>query len=169
MSNNNLAFDFLVDKEKNTIRVVKEFAANRPLVWDCYTKSELLDQWFAPQPWKTRTKTMDFRPGGCWLYAMCGPEGEEHWGRMDYESIRPIENYTAWDGFCDPEGNIQPELPRAQWVATFSDKGENAVVETVVTYRSLNDLETVINMGMKEGLTVALEGLDELLDSLQNK
>lgn len=163
MTDNNLQFDFLVDKEKNTITVVKEFAANRSLVWDCYTQSELLDQWFAPQPWKARTKTMDFSPGGYWLYAMCGPDGEEHWGRMDYESIHPIENYVAWDGFCDAEGALNPALPRAKWVATFSEKGKNTVVEIEVTYNSLNDLETVINMGMKEGLTMALEGLDELL------
>lgn len=39
-----LQFYFVVDKNKHTITVKREFAAPRPLVWDCYTKSELLDQ-----------------------------------------------------------------------------------------------------------------------------
>ena len=62
-----LQFDFLVDKENNTITVRREFAADRQLVWDCHTKRELLEQWFAPKPWVARTKSMDFREGGHWL------------------------------------------------------------------------------------------------------
>ena len=73
-----LAFDFVVNKENNTITVKREFAADRSLVWDAYTKPEILDQWWAPRPWKARTKTMDFRNGGHWHYAMVGREGEEN-------------------------------------------------------------------------------------------
>lgn len=161
-----LQFDFLVNKENNTITVRREFAAGRQLVWDCHTKNELLEQWFAPQPWKARTKTMDFRDGGHWLYAMCGPAGEEHWARMDYISILPIESYKAWDGFCDADGNMNPNLPRAEWHATFTEMSENTLVETVVTYQSLGDLEAIIQMGMKEGLTMALDQLDVLINDL---
>ena len=80
-----LAFDFIIDKENNTITVSREFAAELPLVWDAYTKSEMLDQWWAPKPWKARTKSMDFREGGFWHYAMVGPNGEEHWAFINYQ------------------------------------------------------------------------------------
>ena len=73
-----LFFDFTVDKTKNTINIKREFAADRVTVWDCYTKSEILDQWWMPMPWRSRTKSMDFREGGKWLYAAVGPNGEEH-------------------------------------------------------------------------------------------
>lgn len=162
-----LQFDFLVDKENNTITVHREFAADRQLVWDCHTKSELLEQWFAPKPWVARTKSMDFRDGGHWLYAMCGPEGEEHWGRMDYVTIHPIEGFKAWDGFCDAEGNLNPQLPRAEWHSSFDELAGNTLVQTVVTYQSLADLETVVQMGMKEGLTMALDQLEELVNELK--
>lgn len=164
--NPNLQFDFLVDKENNTITIKREFAARRQLVWDCYTKSELLDQWFAPKPFTTKTKSMDFSEGGHWHYAMIDPEGNEYWGLMNYQSIQPIDNYTALDGFCDESGSLNPELPRANWDVTFVEKTDNAMVNTVVTYKSLKDLETVIQMGMKEGLTSTLERLDELLSTL---
>jgi uncharacterized protein YndB with AHSA1/START domain len=162
----NLQFDFLVDKKNNTLTVKREFAATRQLVWDCYTKSELLEQWFAPKPFRAKTKTMDFREGGHWLYAMVDPQGTEHWGRMDYVKIQPIEKYAGLDGFCDSNGVLNPKLPRANWDVTFHDRGKNSMVETIVTYKSLTDLETVIQMGMKEGLTLTLESLDDLLQTL---
>ncbi|AZZ92659.1 SRPBCC domain-containing protein [Hahella sp. KA22] len=161
--NANLQFDFIVDKDNNTITVKREFQAKRQLVWDCYTKSELLDQWFAPKPFTTKTKTMDFREGGCWHYAMIDPEGTEYWGRLDYQTIRPIENYTALDGFSDATGEVNPSMPRSKWDVTFEEKAEHALVHTVIAYNTLKDLETVIQMGMKEGLTSTLERLDELL------
>ncbi len=163
-----LQFDFVADKQRATITVKREFAAKRQLVWDCYTKSELLDQWFAPKPLTTTTAFMEFREGGYWLYAMVEPDGTEHWGRMDYESIRPIENFAALDGFCDRTGALNPDLPRSNWDVTFSDTAARTLVETVVSYGSRENLEKVIEMGMEDGLASTLQRLDELLLDLQN-
>jgi uncharacterized protein YndB with AHSA1/START domain len=164
-----LQFDFLVDKENNTLTIKREFAADRQLVWDCYTKAEYLNQWFAPEPMTTKTKSMDFREGGHWHYAMVEPNGTEYWGRMDYTTIHAIDGYTGLDAFCDESGVLSPDLPRAKWDVTFKDLGENALVETVVTYNLLSDLETIIQMGMKEGLTSTMERLDTLLIELKKK
>lgn len=162
-----LQFDFIVDKQKNTLTVKKQFAAGRQLVWDCHTKSELLEKWFAPKPFTAKSKEMDFREGGHWLYAMVDPEGKEFWARMDYVKINPISSYTLLDAFCDEKGNLNPDLPRANWVATFKEQGKDTtLVETVVTYNSLSELETVMQMGMKEGLTMCIEQLDELINDL---
>lgn len=161
-----LQFDFLVDKEHNRLTIKREFAAGRQLVWDAHTKSELLDQWFAPKPLTAKTKSMDFRDGGHWIYAMVEPNGTEYWARLDYVKINPIDSYQAMDAFANPEGEINPDLPRAAWDVSFRDKNDHSLVETVVTYNSLNDLETVIQMGMKEGLTSTLERLDDLLLTL---
>ncbi len=161
-----LQFDFVADKEKNTLTIRREFLAPRALVWDCYTKSELLDRWFAPSPLTTKTKSMDFREGGHWHYAMVEPNGTEYWGYTEYSTIRPIDYYTTLDAFSNAEGEINPDLPRAEWRVTFTDKGENALVETVVTYQSLSDLEKVIQMGMEQGMMATLEKLDTLLLAL---
>lgn len=165
--NSNLQFDFLVDKEKNTITVRREFRANQQLVWDCYTKTALLNQWFAPKPLTTKTKSMDFSEGGHWHYAMVEPNGTEYWGWTTFLEVKPIDFYTSTDAFSNEAGEINTELPQAKWVVGFSTKGENAVVETIVTYNSLADLETVVQMGMEAGLTSTLERLDELLVTLK--
>lgn len=162
-----LQFDFIVDKTNHALTIRREFLAGRPMVWDCYTKSELLDQWFAPKPLTTRTKSMDFREGGHWHYAMVEPGGTEHWGLTEYKKIKPIDFFTTLDAFSNAEGEINPNLPRAEWLVSFFDKGENALVETVVTYKSLADLEMVVQMGMEQGMKLTLEKLDELLANLK--
>lgn len=162
-----LAFEFSVNKENNTIAVRREFAAELASVWDAYTKSEILDQWWAPKPWKARTKTMDFREGGLWHYAMVGPEGEEHWALANYKTIHPQKRFAALDGFADAEGVVNEDLPQSKWEVAFADKGEVTLVENLITYDDLAQLETTIRMGFKEGLTVAMDGLDELLLTLK--
>jgi uncharacterized protein YndB with AHSA1/START domain len=158
-----LRFDFVVDNEKSSITVKREFAAGRQLVWDCHTKRELLDQWFAPKPLTTRTKHMEFKEGGHWHYAMITPEGQSFWSRLDYQTINPIDGYVALDGFCDETGVVNPDLPRARWDVAFADAKERTLVTTVVLYNSPEDVQKAIDMGLKDGLTATLERLDELL------
>lgn len=158
-----LRFEFIVSKNNHTITVRREFNAKRQLVWDCHSKSELLDQWFAPKPLTAKTKHMDFREGGYWHFVMVTPEGEEFWNRLDYETIRPIDCYTVRDAFCDETGAINPDMPEAKWDVTFSDVHDRTLVTTVLQYASSDALQKVIDMGLKDGLTSAMERLDELL------
>jgi uncharacterized protein YndB with AHSA1/START domain len=167
--NKNLTYDFSVDKENKKITMKREFAAALPLVWDAYTKSELLDQWWAPKPWKARTKSMDFREGGKWIYAMVGPKGEEHWSFANYMHVEPQKKYTVVDGFSDAEGHVNTSMPQSRWDVTFTPKGDHTLVDIQISYKSLEELQTIISMGFKEGVSLAMEGLDELLPSLQGK
>jgi len=165
--NPDLTYDFIVDKENNVITVKREFAAGVPLVWDAYTKSEILDQWWAPKPWKAETKKMDFKVGGTWLYAMRGPAGEEHWSIAQYTTIEPQKKFIGVDAFTDSNGTINPELPQSTWEVTFAPKGEHTLVEMKITYPSLAQLEETIKMGFKEGLAMGMENLDALLPTLK--
>lgn len=160
-----LAFDFTVDKDKNSVHVTREFHAKLDFVWDAWTKPELLDQWWAPKPYKAKTKSMDFRVGGYWLYSMTGPEGDVHWSRADYKKIDPQKSYSAQDAFCDADAKINPEFPRSNWTNTFQPKAETTTVQITIQYESLADLEKVIQMGFKEGFSMALANLDEYIDS----
>jgi uncharacterized protein YndB with AHSA1/START domain len=164
----NLQFGFIVDKENSQLTLRREFLANRQLVWDCYTKSELLNQWFAPKPLTTKTKSMEFEEGGHWHYAMVEPNGTEYWGYTEYVIINPIDYYTSLDAFSNEKGEVNKDLPRAKWKVEFIDKDEKTLVETTVKYNSLKDLEAVIQMGMEQGMRLTLEKLDELLERLTN-
>lgn len=164
-----LLFDFVVDKENRKVKVTREFAANLGLVWDAWTKAELLDQWWAPKPYRNETKSMDFRDGGVWLYRMISPEGEGHWNRADYEGIIRQSKFSYMDAFCDENGVISTEVPRSFWTNVFAGNDDATTVDITISYDTLDDLEKIIEMGFKEGFTMGLGNLDELLEKLTSR
>src|SRR5688572_29745547 len=125
---NNLLMDFSIDKTNSTVRVKREFAAPISDVWAAWTEKELLDKWWAPKPWKARTKSMDFKVGGQRLYAMVGPAGEEHWALADFNSITPETNFKFLDAFCDNKGVINKDFPRSKWNVDFVESGDSTIV-----------------------------------------
>lgn len=170
----NLLFDFTVNKENNTIVVKREFAANLELVWEAWTTPEILDEWWAPAPCKAETKSMDFREGGHWLYCMIVPAsvtGEEtaqiHWGKQEYEKIVSYKNFSGTDVFCDENGIINPELPKGRFENAFSETNGKTLVTIISTHNSFEDIEELLKMGFKEGFTMSLENLDEILPQLK--
>ena len=154
---------FIIDKENKKVRVTREFAAPLSKVWAAWTQSELLDQWWAPKPWKANTKEMDFKEGGHWLYVMVGPEGEEHWSREDFKSVIPMKSFKAVDAFCDSSGKVNNELPKSTWECKFSESGNKTTVKIEMECETITDLEKLIEMGFQQGFTMALGNLDELL------
>ena len=158
----NLLMDFTVDKENNTVNVKREFAASQPQVWAAWTQPELLDQWWAPSPYRNKTKSMNFEDGGRWLYSMTGPEGDTHWACADYSSVSPKTNFKYVDAFCDSEGNIT-DFPKARWDVNFSSEGELTTVTISIKHDSMESLQKYIEMGFKEGFSQGLDQLDELL------
>jgi uncharacterized protein YndB with AHSA1/START domain len=161
---NNLLFDFIVDKTTKTVTVNREFAAELPLVWDAYTKQELLDQWWAPKPWESRTKFMDFRVGGRRFYAMVSPDGEEHWSIQKYTSISPKTNFKIFNAFADKDEN--PELPGSDWDLNFSEQSGTTKVSITIKNESLTRLEKMIEGGFREGSMMTMKNLEDLLAKL---
>jgi uncharacterized protein YndB with AHSA1/START domain len=154
--------DFVIDKQNNKVKVTREFAASLSKVWAAWTQSELLDQWWTPKPWKAVTKKMEFKEGGQWLYVMAGPEGEEHWCRADFKSVSQMKSFEGIDAFCDPQGKINSDFPVVHWYLNFSEVKNKTTVNVEIAFDSLTDLEKYIEMGFKEGFTMALGNLDEL-------
>ena len=152
------------DAVNKKISVVREFNAPLNQVWKAWTDSEILDLWWAPKPWKTETKSMDFREGGVWLYSMVGPDGTRHWCRADFQKIVPNKSYSGNDAFCDENGNVIPEPPGMHWDVVFSKAGEGTKVHVTITFASEADMNKILEMGFEEGFTAAHGNLDEVLE-----
>ena len=169
---NNLLFDFTADKATKTVFITREFDADLALVWDAFTKPEILDQWVAPKPWVSKTKFMDFKVGGRRFYAMVSPEGQEQWAIQKYTSISPKTNFKMLNAFADKDEN--PELPGSDWDFNFSEQNgpdSHRVTKVSITIKneSLARFEKMIEMGFQGGFTMGLQQLDELLLTLKNK
>ena len=161
---NNLLFDFIVDKTTKTVFVNREFGAGLSLVWDAFTKQEILDQWWAPKPWASKTKIMNFKVGGKRFYAMVSPEGQEHWSIQKFTSISPKRNFRYLNAFADKDEN--PELPGYEWDLSFSEQNGITKVNIIIKNESLARMEQMIEMGFQGGFTMTLNYLEDLLTTL---
>jgi uncharacterized protein YndB with AHSA1/START domain len=145
------------------LHVTHEFAASPDKVWRAWTEAELLDKWWAPKPWKAETKAMNFNEGGQWLYAMAGPDGERHWSRVDFKTIKPGHSFSYTCKFCDENGNVNDSSPAMHWFNTFHPTETGTRVDTEISFDREVDMETIIKMGFEGGFTMGLGNLDELL------
>ena len=161
---NIMQMDFIVNKETKTVTITKEFDAELSLVWDAYTNAELLDQWWAPKPFASRTKVMDFTVGGKRFYAMVSPEGVERWVLQKYTSITPKTNFKLFNAFADTDEN--PQLPGSDWDLNFSEQDGTTAVHISIYNESLERLERMIEFGFVEGTKAQLKNLEELLAKL---
>jgi len=162
-----LLFDFNVDKAAKTVYITREFNAVQSLVWDAFTKQEILDQWWAPKPWASKTKFMDFEVGGRRFYAMVSPEGQERWSIQKYTSISPKTNFKFLNAFADKDEN--PELPGSDWDLSFSEANGKTKVSVSIYNESLERMEKMTEMGFKEGFMMTLKSLEDLLATLSGK
>jgi len=160
-----LLMNFSVDKENKAVNVKREFAAPLSDVWSAWTEPEILDLWWAPAPFKSRTKSMEFKEGGKRLYAMVGPDGTERWSFFDYTSISPKTNFKHSATFCDADGNPNSEFGSSYWDITFSEQGELTVVDIHIKRDSFEELQKIIEMGFKQGFTSAMDSLDKIFEA----
>jgi uncharacterized protein YndB with AHSA1/START domain len=170
----NLLFDFTVDKTTNTIFITREFEAGLSLVWDAFTKQEILDQWGTPEPWTTQTIYMNFKVGGRRFYKMISPEGQEYFSIQDFTSISPKTNFKYISGSSDKDENINPEFYGAENNLDFREaNGPDSYRVTTfrmsIKYKDLATLEMMANDRFREGFTLTLNILEKLLTTLSQK
>ena len=163
---NDLLFDFTVDRPTKTVFITREFDAELSLVWDAFTKAELIDQWIAPKPMISKTKYQDFKVGGKRFYAMVSPEGQERWAIQEYTSITPKTNFKMYNAFADKDEN--PELYGSEWDHTFSEKKGTTKVSITIYNESLERLERILD-GFTIGMKMSLVNLEDLLKTLSGK
>ena len=151
----------------NTMLVEREFNGTVEQVWRAWTESDLLAEWWAPEPFKAITKTMDFREGGHWHYYMLGPDGSKFWCMLHYLQIKNLEWFTGKDSFADENGNDNTDLPGMHWKNTFTSGGAGTIVTVLVTFSSKEDMQKITEMGFKEGFAMAHDNLDKLLKEMK--
>ena len=160
-----LLFEFTANKETKTIHITREFAADVDLVWDAYTKPEIIVLWTAPKPFKAYIKEMDFREGGRCLTAMITPENVYRWSLAEYTNIDPKNSFTSRNSFCDENGktlNNQFSLTKT----SFKPGEGKTTVYIEKKFDDLAVLEMMVTNGFKEGLGMAMSNLEAYLNAL---
>ncbi|MBC7400269.1 MAG: SRPBCC domain-containing protein [Mucilaginibacter sp.] len=156
-----------IEKDANNrqLNITREFSAPVEKVWKAWTEAEQLDKWWAPKPWKTTTKSLDFTVGGFWLYCMAGPNGDKAWCRVDFTAITPGQSFDGTASFCDEDGTTDKSFPPMHWHNVFSGTTTGSKVEVELSFDNEADMAQIVGMGFKEGFTMGLSNLDALLAS----
>ena len=72
-----------------------------------------------------------------------------------------------FNAFADKDEN--PELPGSDWDYTFSEQNGKTTVRITIYNESLARMEKMIEMGFKEGFTMSMTNLENLLTTLSRR
>jgi uncharacterized protein YndB with AHSA1/START domain len=155
--------DVRKDPEQCTLTLTTEFDASVEQVWQLWANPRLLERWWGPPTYPATVVQHDLRPGGTVTYYMTSPEGEQYHGYWNVVAVDEPHSLELLDGFADGEGKENPDMPTN--VTTVSITAAEGRTRMVLESRfpSPEALAQVIQMGMEEGIQLALGQIDALL------
>lgn len=149
-----------------TMTVVAEFPVPLQRLWDAYADPRQLERFWGPPTYPAQFQRHDMYPGGRSEYAMTGPEGDVSRGYWEFLAVQPITSFEVRDGFANPDGSANADLPSTRMVFSFDATDSGSTVSTTSYFNSLSDLEQLVAMGMEEGMREAMGQMDEVLADL---
>jgi uncharacterized protein YndB with AHSA1/START domain len=156
--------EIVFNKDSDTgVYVMKVYKADVSTLWDYFTKSELIDQWWAPKPWQCETEKMDFRENGVWLYAMKGPDGEKEMALANYGEIMHHRSISWTDAFADDKGKVRTDLPQTSWLIGFTGIDDGTRMTFNLHFNSKVEMNQLIEMGFEEGFKMGLNQLEDIV------
>lgn len=151
------------DLDTCTLTITAEFAAPVDRIWQIYADPRQLEKIWGPPEYPATVVDHDLRVGGRVTYYMTGPEGDKHAGYWSITAVDAPRSFTFDDGFADLDFNPDPNLPVSQNVFTFEEFDGGTRATFVSTYTSAEALQQVLDMGMIEGATSAINQIDALV------
>lgn len=150
------------DVDALTLTFVTQFDAPRERVWQVWEDPRQLERWWGPPGWPATFETLEFTPGGAAAYYMSGPEGEKARGWWRILSIEAPSRLEFDDGFANDDGSPAPGEP-TRTVITLEESSGGTRMTSVSHFTDTEQLDQLLAMGMREGMTMALEQIDAML------
>ena len=153
------------DYEQLTVTIVASFSASIEQVWELWSDPRKLERWWGPPGLPATFEPHDLVPGAEVRYFMTGPEGDKHAGYWEITAVDEPRSFSFVDGFADLDFNPDPGLPVSKNVFTFTEHDGGTRAIYVSTYESAEALQQVLDMGVVEGATSAINQIDDLVTS----
>lgn len=153
------------DLDNLTLTITAEFAAPVERIWQIYADPRQLEKVWGPPTYPATVVDHDLTPGGRVTYYMTGPEGDKYAGYWRIIAVDEPRSLTFEDGFADLDFNPKPEMPVSRSTFTFTEHNGGTRATYVSTYESAEALQQVLEMGLEEGATLAINQIDELIAS----
>ncbi len=136
--------------------LTRVFDAPRELVYDAFTKPELLKCWFGPRGWSLVVCEVDLRVGGAWRFVLRGPDGAEMGMYGVYRELARPERSVHTERFDDYPGE-------SVVMAVFAEHDGKTTLTATVLYESQEIRDMVVSSGMEHGAAETYDKLAEYL------
>jgi uncharacterized protein YndB with AHSA1/START domain len=143
------------------IVLTRVFDAPRALVFDAFTKPELLKRWFGPRGWTLIVCEVDLRVGGQFRFVLRSPVGNNMGMRGTYREIDPPHRSVHSERFDDLPGE-------SEVLTELTEREGKTVFTATITYTSQEVRDAIIKSGMEHGAAESYDRLAELLELLSS-
>ncbi|MDQ1720192.1 MAG: hypothetical protein QOE71_1765 [Pseudonocardiales bacterium] len=153
------------DPEALTFTIVAELAAPPTRVWQVWSDPRQLERWWGPPTWPATFEEHDLVVGGGSRYYMTGPEGEKARGWWRFLALDEPRTLEFEDGFSDVSGEPNPAMPTIRGLVKLEETAGGTRMTVTSHFATVEQMEQLVQMGMVEGMTLAMGQLDQLLAS----
>ncbi|MDH2426903.1 SRPBCC domain-containing protein [Sphaerisporangium sp. TRM90804] len=151
------------DSQALTLTFVAEFDASADRVWQVWQDARQVERWWGPPTWPATFEEHDFTVGGRSRYRMNGPDGQETRGWWRITAVEAPHRLEFDDGFDGEAADPLVAMDPAHIAVTIEEIGEGTRMTTVASYPTAQQLDTVVSMGVVEGMREALGQIDGVL------
>jgi uncharacterized protein YndB with AHSA1/START domain len=155
--------DVQQDFDNLTLTITADFAAPVKRIWQVYADPRQLEKVWGPPSYPATVVDHDLTPGGRMTYFMTSPDGDKFAGYWQITAVEEPTGLAFDDGFADLDFNPNPGLPVSKNVYTFAEHDAGTRAVYVSTFESAEALQKVLDMGIVEGATSAINQIDDLL------
>lgn len=152
------------DVENLTMTITAEFAAPIERVWRIWVDPRRLERWWGPPTWPAIFERHEATEGSRSSYVMTGPDGEKARGYWVVTKVEEPTRFEFDDGFADDEGRPVEAMGVTHAVVTLEEAGESTRMTIRTSFESAEQLEQLVQMGMEEGMTLAMGQIDAILE-----
>jgi uncharacterized protein YndB with AHSA1/START domain len=141
------------------IQVTRDFHAPRQLVFDAFSKPELVRRWLlGPEGWTMPVCEIDFRVGGAYRYVWRKAGAKDMGMGGVFREIVPLEKIVATEKF-DEAWYAGEALDTTEFV----EQGEVTKMIITVLYESKEARDTAKRSGMEHGMAAGYNRLEKEL------
>jgi uncharacterized protein YndB with AHSA1/START domain len=151
------------DPEAKTMTITAEFAAPIASVWQMWEDPRKLERWWGPPTYPATVVDHDLTPGGTVSYFMTGPEGDTPHGWWRVLAVDAPRSLEFEDGFADNAGVPNLDMPVTTTRVALSEKSGTTFMAIETKFASAAEMAQMVEMGMEEGITLAIGQIDDLL------
>ncbi|TGD87057.1 SRPBCC domain-containing protein [Mycolicibacterium sp. CH28] len=153
------------DLENLTLTITAEFAAPVARIWQVYADPRQLEKVWGPPAYPATVVDHKLASGSRTTYFMTGPQGDKHAGYWDITAVDEPTSFAFLDGFADADLNPNPDMPVSANTYTFTEHNGGTRAVYVAKFASAEALQQVLDMGVVEGSTLAINQIDDLIAS----